>query len=156
MSDTLCFKCGRAVIVKSNSTRCDERRGYAHAICPRRKRPRGKALKKRLPTRHRKRDNELTEARHFKDERSFVTTQDVEGKSHEILYGEDMSVRRAEVLTLYHGLCFKCGAYAIDNGQVHHLKHRGRGGSDDMVNLAWICVPCHRREHVSVQWSKKS
>ncbi len=27
--------------------------------------------------------------------------------------------------------------------QTHHIKSRGRGGSDDPINLLRVCVPCH-------------
>jgi 5-methylcytosine-specific restriction endonuclease McrA len=35
---------------------------------------------------------------------------------------------------------------------MHHVLHRGRGGSDDLENLAWACADCHAKEHLQVKW----
>lgn len=32
-------------------------------------------------------------------------------------------------------------------GELHHIRHRARGGSDELFNLAWICRECHRSHH---------
>lgn len=32
-------------------------------------------------------------------------------------------------------------------GQMHHVRHRSLGGSDELGNLAWSCPRCHRKEH---------
>lgn len=46
-------------------------------------------------------------------------------------------------------LCEKCskwiGAMAMFN--VHHIQARSGGGSDDLVNLAALCLDCHDWVH---------
>src|SRR5882724_5162603 len=32
-------------------------------------------------------------------------------------------------------------------GEMHHRRHRARGGSDVIENLFWVCRECHRRHH---------
>ena len=33
-------------------------------------------------------------------------------------------------------------------GELHHVRHRSLGGSDDMDNCLFICKECHRKAHV--------
>src|SRR6185312_1053792 len=56
-------------------------------------------------------------------------------------------------------LCRKCGRYVGEgNGDPHHLKPRGKGGSDDLSNLETRCNrwfgDCHTSEHPQTQWTK--
>ncbi len=41
--------------------------------------------------------------------------------------------------------CEICGKTA--NGGVHHIKSKGRGGSDNIENLAGLCIGCHNDCH---------
>ena len=41
--------------------------------------------------------------------------------------------------------CRGCGAG--NPSEVHHIKFRSHGGSDDLFNLVWLCGDCHRSAH---------
>ena len=41
-------------------------------------------------------------------------------------------------------LCEKCGGVAVD---IHHIKLKSQGGTDDVENLIALCRPCHNIEH---------
>lgn len=93
-------------------------------------------------------DQEATDAAHFEDARSYVTHH-----GEQFLFGADMRNRRQEVYERDQGICGGCRKRVGWNyGQMHHVKHRGRGGSDDLANLAWSCSCCHRSEHPQVKW----
>lgn len=65
------------------------------------------------------------------------------GKGQEI-----QPATRAALLDRSRGFCeagFKGCAGRGD--QAHHRKYRSRGGSNALVNLAWICSPCHDATH---------
>jgi hypothetical protein len=85
----------------------------------------------------------------FFDERkrSFISIDD-----RFYLRGVDMTVQRQRVFYRDDGICQICKHDDVEAGEVHHIKHRGKGGSDDLDNLKWICQACHRKEHVQVQW----
>ena len=38
-------------------------------------------------------------------------------------------------------------------GELSHIVHRSRGGSDTLDNVLWSCMKCHRQKH-GPQWSK--
>lgn len=45
--------------------------------------------------------------------------------------------------------CRRCGKYGPNGGgelHVHHIKPRGRGGSDDPSNLITLCLDCHSKQ----------
>ncbi len=41
-------------------------------------------------------------------------------------------------------LCENCGRVAAD---IHHLKYRSQGGTDDISNLMALCRTCHEMAH---------
>lgn len=41
--------------------------------------------------------------------------------------------------------CQACGI-VTEAGEVDHITPRALGGSDDMHNLAWLCVDCHKEK----------
>jgi len=41
-------------------------------------------------------------------------------------------------------LCEVCGRIAVD---IHHIKYRSQGGSDDVDNLIALCRKCHDLAH---------
>lgn len=41
--------------------------------------------------------------------------------------------------------CVLCGS--TDNLEVHHIKHRADGGTDDLDNLTTLCARCHAKQH---------
>lgn len=102
-----------------------------------------------MPRGHKK-DPLSTLTRCYLDPRSFITRS-----GEEILYGEDMSVRRHDVYLRSDGFCEECGK-PIDellpsehpkSCHVHHVKERGNFGSDNMDNLVACCKRCHDRHH---------
>ena len=99
---------------------------------------------------------EMREAGRYVDPRSFRSIC-----GHDILYGTDMGVRRAEVHVRDHGRCMltlspRCRGFANRRyGEVDHIIPRGKGGSDDLENLRWTCVPCHRLRHVHPRWGER-
>ena len=40
--------------------------------------------------------------------------------------------------------CERCGGTAVD---IHHIKFKGQGGSDEYVNLIALCRSCHQKAH---------
>lgn len=91
-----------------------------------------------------------TAARNFSDKRSRVM---LDGRLS--LKGKDMSEQRHRVFLRDQGRCQNCGAWVgEDYGEMHHIIHRGKGGSDDIENLSWSCRKCHRSHHVRVKWGQ--
>jgi HNH endonuclease len=87
----------------------------------------------------------------FKDKRSFLGWR--EAVPHLYLKGVDMSLQREKVLDRDGYKCRECGnELRVDEGEVHHVKHRGQGGSDDLANLEAICSADHRYAHVRPKW----
>jgi 5-methylcytosine-specific restriction endonuclease McrA len=41
--------------------------------------------------------------------------------------------------------CTECGS--MTNLEVHHIKARSKGGSDEMNNLTTLCLMCHAKKH---------
>ncbi len=37
--------------------------------------------------------------------------------------------------------------------QAHHIRRRAQGGTHDIVNLMWICSPCHTHVHANPEES---
>lgn len=52
---------------------------------------------------------------------------------------------RIRVLERDRWKCQGCGSSV--NLQVHHLRYRGRLGSDELDNLISLCMDCHDNEH---------
>jgi 5-methylcytosine-specific restriction endonuclease McrA len=55
---------------------------------------------------------------------------------------------RVRVLERDRWKCQRCGSSV--NLQVHHLRYRGRLGSDALDNLISLCADCHEEEHRNV------
>lgn len=89
-----------------------------------------------------------TEAKNYLDPRSFVSLD-----SHEYLYGDDIGERRREVWERAHGYCEVkqapgcSGLVSWIYGELHHKQGGLVGRNDDMENLLWSCMACHRYEH---------
>lgn len=111
-----------------------------------------------------KRDPLGTERRCFLDPLSFVSCD-----GREFLAGEDTSVRRHEVFERSGGFCEFPGCNReIDEFlpsdhphamHMHHVKSKGKGGSDCINNLMAGCTRCHKRFHAQTRdtrWSSKS
>ena len=107
--------------------------------------------------RHHKPDCKATKERGYKDERSFI---DVYG--HEFLKGWDTHERRLQTYERDKGRCRliaspRCRGFANWNdGETDHILPRGKGGSDDLDNLRWVCKPCHRFRHVHPRFGEVS
>lgn len=96
-----------------------------------------------------KKDIPATADRQFLDERSFVALS----SGCEMLYGKDISNRRHEIFLRDLGRCQYCGMWVGEEyGEMHHVIHRGKGGSDDASNLVWSCRKCHRSHHIQVRF----
>ena len=109
--------------------------------------------KTRKAFRHQKVDRALTASKHFLDHRSFCNLR---GES--FLAGEDMRVMHDAVMARDKWRCVHCGqrepCTCHSPLEVHHRKHRGQGGSDDLDNLETICGHCHRLRHPQVQFGR--
>lgn len=44
-------------------------------------------------------------------------------------------------------VCSNCG-WNEAHGDIHHIHHKAKGGSDDHSNLSYLCPNCHRLAHV--------
>lgn len=99
-----------------------------------------------------KRDALATQLRCFLDPRSFMSRD-----GREFLYGEDMSLRRHDVWERCGGFCEEPGCNREISDElptehpnalhVHHVKHRSKGGADNMNNLQAACTRCHKKHH---------
>jgi len=93
------------------------------------------------------------------DPRSFVG-HGIDLVPHLYLKGPDMSRQRDAVIHRDGGRCRVCKAWlSSDNGEVHHVLPRGKGGSDDIDNLEWRCGritgrKCHTSQHVQIRSAK--
>jgi 5-methylcytosine-specific restriction endonuclease McrA len=62
-----------------------------------------------------------------------------------------------EVFERDHHKCRGCGKdmdWSYEWIDVHHVVHRGKGGSDDLDNLILLCRDCHNNQHPEkrVKW----
>lgn len=90
-------------------------------------------------------DREATEARKFSHQDSYVRP---DGREH--LFGADMSARRKEVWIRSKGFCEMpmCQRnISEETFEMHHDKHRSKGGDDSMANLLASCRRCHTAHH---------
>lgn len=92
-----------------------------------------------------KRDDLATQIRCFLDPRSFISKD-----GREFLAGEDMSVRRHDVWERSGGFCEEPGCnrcISEETMHCHHLKHRSKGGAENLNNLQAACARCHKKHH---------
>src|ERR1700688_491067 len=93
-------------------------------------------------------DVSRTEEAWFHDKRSYITHAGLK-----FLFGADVRQLRQDVYVRDEGKCQKCGELTLWNyGHLHHVKHRGQGGADNMENVIWICRDCHASEHLKVRF----
>lgn len=64
----------------------------------------------------------------------------------------DPNLRR-QVFARAGGECECCGDRLRQVWEAHHRKFRSRGGQDSIVNLAALCLLCHRRIHNHDVWA---
>jgi len=69
------------------------------------------------------------------------------GTSTERGYGVAWRALRAQVLAAANYQCRPCAAegFITYATQVHHIKAKADGGTDDVNNLEPVCDACHRR-----------
>ena len=95
-----------------------------------------------------------TEEKNYLDPRSFVSLD-----GHEYLHGDDIGERRREVWERAKGYCEvrqapNCsGLVSWTDGEMHHKQGGLVGRNDDMENLLWSCMACHRLEHAKKESS---
>lgn len=100
-----------------------------------------------------KRDPETTRLRMYLNSKSYVSFA-----GHEYLFGEDVSLRRAEIFKRDKGKCYRCGAYyGWDYGHMDHVEGGlGPQRCDCPHNLQWACPKCHSKKHNrEPRWSRK-
>lgn len=99
----------------------------------------------------------------FLDPRSYVETR----TGRVVLYGQDKTNLRRDVYVRCGGYCEavnkrgkQCGKYAPWDGPGHgelaHVPHKGRGGSDTLEGVFWKCRACHKLDHPGLQWSSSA
>lgn len=92
-----------------------------------------------------RRDELETRQRGYLDPRSFISRGE-----EEFLYGEDVSVRRHELWERCDGYCERAGCnrnISEETFHMHHVKTKGKGGSDNLSNLMALCTRCHKFYH---------
>jgi 5-methylcytosine-specific restriction endonuclease McrA len=55
---------------------------------------------------------------------------------------------RTKLASIRGGFCEECGNENFAILQVHHIKERANGGSDDDDNLKLLCPNCHAKTHL--------
>ena len=48
--------------------------------------------------------------------------------------------------------CKVCGQEAHD---IHHIKYRSQGGTDDIKNLVALCRTCHEKAHKDNEFNER-
>ncbi len=69
------------------------------------------------------------------------------------LKGEAWRKRCQEVWDRDDGLCILCGREGTS--PPHHVQFKSRGGSDDMDNLATLCLADHEDAHGGAGWQQE-
>jgi len=72
-----------------------------------------------------------------------ITRIRASGNAHLRLTGRALQRRNLTVKEAANYCCAKCGI-ATDQGEVDHIKALENGGNDDMTNLQYLCVGCHK------------
>lgn len=89
----------------------------------------------------------------FHDRRSKIGVRP-SGRDFWKLYGVDMGIMRNRVFMRDRQHCQGCGKpLALAECELHHIVPRGKGGDDQIENLACICRACHHDRHVRVRWT---
>ena len=75
-----------------------------------------------------------------------VCKEDVENFKRPRKYrkGTDKN-QRALAIERDGGKCRLCGS--SERLEVHHIKHKAEGGTDDLDNLITLCAVCHAKQH---------
>jgi 5-methylcytosine-specific restriction endonuclease McrA len=55
--------------------------------------------------------------------------------------------KSADDATLYWSTMMPVNCLMHRPSHIHHRKYRSRGGSNDLVNLLYVCQPCHQFIH---------
>lgn len=89
-------------------------------------------------------------------ERSFIGRAP-DGSLHDMLYGEDKTRRRREVLEAAKGLCQGCAPphYVGEMGEWDHIQGGLTGRCDCKHNSRWVCEGFHRKRHVHLMSGKE-
>jgi len=70
--------------------------------------------------------------------------EDVYAKSKKEEPPDNWSELRDITIRRYHYICYRCDIRKKKcDLQLHHIKPRDKGGSDDISNLIPLCVKCH-------------
>ncbi|MCX5538347.1 HNH endonuclease [Paraburkholderia sp. CNPSo 3076] len=71
------------------------------------------------------------------------TNHRASGNAHQRLKGRALQRRNLSVKERDGYCCRKCGIATV-SGEVDHIKALENGGTDDMDNLQYLCVDCHK------------
>lgn len=52
---------------------------------------------------------------------------------------------RADAISRDGGKCVECGA--TERLEVHHIRYKSQGGTDELDNLITLCACCHAEKH---------
>ncbi len=71
------------------------------------------------------------------------------------LSGRDMDILRLKCFQRDRSRCCECRQSVSDSlpawhpkkAHMAHIKSRGAGGADELINVRCLCGDCHRREH---------
>ena len=63
-------------------------------------------------------------------------------KKHVKIYCDYFGIGEQDVL-----FCEHCGKGGKSGFNIHHIKYKSRGGTDDIENLMCLCVKCHDMAH---------
>lgn len=89
----------------------------------------------------------------FQDKRSRIGYRP-DGSEFWDLCGRDMGIMRNRVFIRDKMICQVCGMMLmLSECELHHVRSRGKGGDDQIENLACICRRCHQKAHVQVRWT---
>lgn len=70
------------------------------------------------------------------------------GRFMQIRYGEAVAAIRKQLWLRCAGACELCTSPVTEaSGQMHEMKHRGRGGEISLTNSVFACAECHKYQH---------
>lgn len=108
---------------------------------------------------------ELSDFSAFQYKRIFKTAASVKRALVEGCYAMTQVYYKDAVASIRHQLWLRCKGHCElctadvteQSGEMHEMKHRGRGGEISLDNSVFACPQCHRYQHRerNPQWSTK-
>lgn len=79
------------------------------------------------------------------------------------MYEAGGSYTNAQIHTLLEKQNWKCAGHGCgsslrESKELDHIKPLARGGSNDITNLQWLCMPCNRkkRDKDPIEWAREN